>query len=599
MPRQKHRYSRSFGRAQLGARARSTLLFPAMLLFPAIVCVAALAATVSFAADGSADGQDPHWVPDQQTHCYVFYTDRRAVDAAAWSGACPDRVATGAGTAIFSEQGRFVESWSGSFEKGAARDSVRVNWADGSHFEGSASAGRLSGQGVLTTAQGDRYEGRWTNGELNGPGKAMWADGRQYTGVWKRTLPNGHGILTRKDGNKVEGEFIDGGLSATAQANAAQVANSATSPPSMKAGATAAAPTAKTSLAMSPGLNAGVSEAAETPASWLDSLAGRGLVAVDGSTIVLSASEDGLTREIHSAGGLPQKTIFSFLNAKQGTVADASATEKVLGVFRIADKTMAVDYADGRSETLAANSGGGLFMVATSSSGGASCVAWYPDGHEFSAADRQFALAAYASRLGISMPTQYASANAGCGRAETRAADLQNAPSSPKPDSADPHASVHSARTKHSAGGKTALQDVTDSTAPILVRTSQVHLIDPVSTGDAAVQQSAPTGAGAAARCLSVEANGAEWGFRNRCGFAVQFAYCIANGRDRPDSCDGGAVTGGVIPNGFDTLFAEKNSNEADHDFRWIACSGRAGEVVPRLVRADPPAGRCMRPQAS
>jgi hypothetical protein len=34
---------------------------------------------------------------------------------------------------------------------------------------------------------------------------------------------------------------------------------------------------------------------------------------------------------------------------------------------------------------------------------------------------------------------------------------------------------------------------------------------------------------------------------------------------------------------------------DADHDFRWVACSGNSGDVVAHLDRADPPVGRCER----
>ena len=47
----------------------------------------------------------------------------------------------------------------------------------------------------------------------------------------------------------------------------------------------------------------------------------------------------------------------------------------------------------------------------------------------------------------------------------------------------------------------------------------------------------------------------------------------------------------------FGALLADKSFSEtdADHAFRWLACGGGAGEVVARLDRADPPAGRCLR----
>ena len=41
-----------------------------------------------------------------------------------------------------------------------------------------------------------------------------------------------------------------------------------------------------------------------------------------------------------------------------------------------------------------------------------------------------------------------------------------------------------------------------------------------------------------------------------------------------------------------DTSLKDK---DATRSFRWIACSGGAGEVVARLDRFAPPAGRCER----
>jgi hypothetical protein len=96
-----------------------------------------------------------------------------------------------------------------------------------------------------------------------------------------------------------------------------------------------------------------------------------------------------------------------------------------------------------------------------------------------------------------------------------------------------------------------------------------------------------------------VEANGADVGFRNRCGFEVQFAYCVVDATDPARLCGTGAPVGGVPANSFGPLFAQHNPKDPEHEFRWIACGGGRGEVMPKLLRTDPPAGQCVRARAS
>ena len=100
-----------------------------------------------------------------------------------------------------------------------------------------------------------------------------------------------------------------------------------------------------------------------------------------------------------------------------------------------------------------------------------------------------------------------------------------------------------------------------------------------------------------ASSCLSVESDGSHWGFRNHCAYPVQFAYCLMSGGDRVASCSDSPLTGGIAGNGFGALVADESLKETDaaHDFRWVACQGAAGEVIPRLDQMNPPTGRCVR----
>ncbi|HEY4116009.1 MAG TPA: hypothetical protein VGM17_18275, partial [Rhizomicrobium sp.] len=215
-------------------------------------------------------------------------------------------------------------------------------------------------------------------------------------------------------------------------------------------------------------------------------------------------------------------------------------------------------------------------------------------------AEKQAALAAYAAHLGLKAPRGNAAAP-NCSEQASVAAAPAASPAKAAASSQPAHAKHRNRR--HNTETATVEQPVAaagpiavaslDTVVPIQVRSSSVHSIDAL-----APPPTAGSDADAASRCLSVDTDGARWGMRNTCSYPVQFAWCVMGGSDERDACDGGGVPGGVSANSFDALFADSNLR-AEHDLRWIACGGSAGEVVPRLVKTDPPAGRCVRTHAS
>jgi hypothetical protein len=355
---------------------------------------------------------------------------------------------------------------------------------------------------------------------------------------------------------------------------------------------------------------AAAKEAAGAAAPTLDSLIGKRLISIDGSLIVLIGSEGGLSREIVASNGAVQRTALRFINDKLGTVTDERDSSRVIGVFRMSDADIEIQYADGASETVLANSAGGISIEAKSATSGPYCTAWYPEGHMFSLEDRKAALAQYASRLGLADADDkkpQLQPRLGCGSpAQTHAADTLA-----KAATAD--AGIHPAILA-SAGIAAAAKKGAPKTSDVAaaaghaidVRTSEVHPIDSDVTADAKPPQIvasldvnqgtvAPNQKGASS-CLSVESDGSHWGFRNHCGYTVQFAYCLMSGSALA-SCKDGSVGGSVAGNGFGALVADESLKETDvaHDFRWVACQGGAGEVIPRLDQMEPPSGRCVR----
>ena len=105
--------------------------------------------------------------------------------------------------------------------------------------------------------------------------------------------------------------------------------------------------------------------------------------------------------------------------------------------------------------------------------------------------------------------------------------------------------------------------------------------------------QQAGTGASS---CLGVETSGADLGFRNRCAYGVQFAYCVIRSPDPSLACDSGSKAGLVGAGGFTPVLPGADTKiAAEHDIRWVACDTDQGKVIAHIDHADPPSGRCER----
>ncbi|HXC56363.1 MAG TPA: hypothetical protein VNU97_13790 [Rhizomicrobium sp.] len=558
------------------------------------IALAAFLAT-GFAASASAfPGERPdgeaHRLYDRQADCALFDIAGAPARAATWDGPCMRGLASGRGTAVFFSPGSASRTITAEFRDGAIVDGkAEIGWSDGAHYSGDAQDGSPSGAGVLVDgsgnrfvgawkdgalngqgsvvwANGDRYDGAWLDGKAEGRGVQLWADGQKYDGLWHNDLPNGAGILTRKDGTQIAATFVDGKRQAAANAPAA-------SPVPMAPTTTAAAP----GDAANPGL-------------LFAGLAGATLTGVDGSSLALAAKEGGLVRTVTAPDGSVQAEAFTFLGNGLGTVSDTASPPQVVGFFRVTPAGLEIEYGDGRSERFVRAAPDGLSVVLKSAQGDLACTAWYPAGHIFSAEERKAAVAAYARRLGVSDAP--AVPRAPCPAAGvTPVSAVHPVAPSPAAHRRALHAPRETAALAAPAAFASGLQTVP-------VKPSTVHLID-APQADAAVAGNATVDERIASNCLKVDSDGAYWGFRNHCGYSVQFAYCLQHGSDAMTACGangGGSVPGSVSANGFGALFADTSLVErgVEHDFRWVGCRGGAGEVAARLDEAEPASGRCL-----
>ena len=73
-------------------------------------------------------------------------------------------------------------------------------------YEGSWSAGKMNGNGVLTFRDGKIYTGEFLNDRRSGHGK-MTSNIGTYEGQWRNDLYDGEGTFTGKDGEIKSGKW--------------------------------------------------------------------------------------------------------------------------------------------------------------------------------------------------------------------------------------------------------------------------------------------------------------------------------------------------------------------------------------------------------
>ena len=126
--------------------------------------------------------------------------------------------------------------------------------------------------------------------------------------------------------------------------------------------------------------------------STIAKIAGKKFTAADGSSLTFLAYQGGLAREIHTANGATIIETYALKDADAGTVSDADGGNRPAGTFKIIAAGFTADYNDGHSEMLAPNGAGGMRMMLHSAAGDLTCMAFYPEGHHFSDAERRAAL---------------------------------------------------------------------------------------------------------------------------------------------------------------------------------------------------------------
>lgn len=88
----------------------------------------------------------------------------------------------------------------------------KIEYIDGSVYEGTFKAGKKNGYGSLTYGTtGDHYEGKFVGDRKQGKGKYVSGDRKtSYDGEWLEDMPSGFGKMIYSDGSSYDGFFVRG-----------------------------------------------------------------------------------------------------------------------------------------------------------------------------------------------------------------------------------------------------------------------------------------------------------------------------------------------------------------------------------------------------
>jgi len=128
-----------------------------------------------FFADAADDGMDAAELTDSEM-VQPAQRQSRGLPFLRWGSREEERTVSQRASAVLAS------------DRAASRTVVRLEYADGSTYEGEMRAGREEGTGRRVYANGQWYAGEWKDGLRHGWGVSQTASGR-YEGLWEAGRP--------------------------------------------------------------------------------------------------------------------------------------------------------------------------------------------------------------------------------------------------------------------------------------------------------------------------------------------------------------------------------------------------------------------------
>jgi len=102
-----------------------------------------------------------------------------------------------------------LDSYEGSFKRGARHGAGTYYHYDGSRYEGEFEEGMMERTGKYFNSDNEVYEGEWHNSQRHGHGQFTYHDGTIYDGKWQADLRHGQGLMRYADGGVFSGNWAN------------------------------------------------------------------------------------------------------------------------------------------------------------------------------------------------------------------------------------------------------------------------------------------------------------------------------------------------------------------------------------------------------
>ena len=139
-------------------------------------------------------------------HCRIEYRN-----GSVYEGEFQNDKAQGKGVLTFSSndsQGR--KKYEGSWRDGKRGGTGSMSYLKGGGNQLNSKNHSASGDGTMTYRNGDKYVGSWVNGKQEGYGTMTYGNGDKYVGGWWNGQREGEGTMTYRNGDKYVGSWVNG-----------------------------------------------------------------------------------------------------------------------------------------------------------------------------------------------------------------------------------------------------------------------------------------------------------------------------------------------------------------------------------------------------
>ncbi|MBO7254321.1 MAG: nucleotidyltransferase family protein, partial [Clostridia bacterium] len=122
-----------------------------------------------------------------------------------YTGYLTNNIPNGSGEHIVENSFRYV----GFFVNGSYEGFGKIEYSDGSYYEGEFKKNQANGEGTLYCANGDIINGIFSEGQPGGFCNYEYSDGNLFTGTMINGLKHGEGTFYWLNGDKYVGSFVD------------------------------------------------------------------------------------------------------------------------------------------------------------------------------------------------------------------------------------------------------------------------------------------------------------------------------------------------------------------------------------------------------